>query len=66
MVEYTRLGGGTKSHKEGQVNEVIILDVLTETASVKTISPEFIDYIHLAKINGQWRIVNVLWEPVKP
>ena len=66
MVEYTRLGGGTKSRKEGQVNEVIILDVLTETASVKTISPEFIDYIHLAKINGQWRIVNVLWEPAKP
>jgi hypothetical protein len=32
MVEYTRLGGGTKSHKEGQVNEVIILDVLTETS----------------------------------
>jgi hypothetical protein len=66
MVEYTRLGGGTKSHKEGQVNEVIILDILTETASVKTISPEFIDYIHLARINGQWRIVNVLWEPVQP
>ncbi len=63
MVEYTRAGGGTEQRREGQTNEVIILDVLSHTASVKTISPDFIDYLHLAKMNGQWRIVNVLWEP---
>jgi len=22
-----------------------------------------IDYLHLAKVNGEWRIVNVLWAP---
>ena len=33
-------------------------------AAVKTVSPEYIDYLQLAKINGQWRIVNVLWEAV--
>jgi hypothetical protein len=66
MVEYTRLGGGSKSRQEGQQNQVIILDLSSHTASVKTISPEFIDYLHLAKMNGQWQIVNVLWEPVKP
>ena len=64
MVEYTRAGGGTKQRQEGQKNEVTILDVSSHTASVKTVSPDFIDYIHLAKLNGQWRIVNVLWEPV--
>lgn len=66
MVEYTRAGGGSTRRREGQKNEVIILDVLTHTASVKAISPDFIDYLHLAKVNGRWQIVNVLWESTKP
>lgn len=65
MVVYTRAGFGKKNKKEGQHNEVIILDVMSGIASVKTVSHEFIDYIHMAKIDGQWRIVNVLWEPPK-
>jgi hypothetical protein len=65
MVEFTRAGFGARSRKEGQKNEVIILDVLESSASVKSISHEFIDYLHLAKVNGQWKIVNVLWEPAK-
>ena len=65
MVAYTRAGFGKKSKQEGQHNEVIIFDVMSKTASVKTISHEFIDYLHLAKIDGQWRIVNVLWEPAQ-
>ena len=63
MVAYTKKGFGTKSKQEGQVNEVKILDVSDTIASVKTVSPEFIDYLHLAKADGEWRIVNVLWEP---
>ncbi len=63
MVEHTCAGGGAEQRQEGQINEVIILDVLSHTASVKTMSPHFIDHLHLARMNGQWRIVNVLWEP---
>jgi hypothetical protein len=65
MVEFTRAGFGARSRKEGQRNEVIILDLLENSASVKSISHEFTDYLHLAKVNGQWKIVNVLWEPAK-
>lgn len=65
MVAYTRAGFGNKNKQEGQHNEVVILDVMSKTATVKTITHDFIDYIHLAKIDGQWRIVNVLWEPVE-
>jgi hypothetical protein len=64
MVAYTRAGFGRQNKKKGHVNKVIILDVLNASASVKTISHEFTDYLHLAKINGQWKIVNVLWEPL--
>lgn len=61
MVEYTKAGLGKNPEKKQKV-EVAILDVFKNTASVKTVSPDFVDYIHLAKYNGEWKIVNVLWE----
>ncbi len=42
--------------------ECEILDVHGEMASVKTVCPDFIDYIQMAKWEGQWKIINVLWE----
>jgi len=61
MVEYTRAGLGKNLEKKQKI-EVIILDIFKNTASVKTVSPDFIDYIHLVKWNGEWKIINVLWE----
>ena len=29
---------------------------------LKAVAEEYVDYLHLAKHNGQWKIVNVLWE----
>lgn len=42
--------------------EVKLLDISERTASVKLIADEWIDYMHLAKLNGNWKIVNVLWQ----
>lgn len=42
--------------------DVVFLDVADRTASVKLVADEWIDYMHLVKINGQWKIVNVLWQ----
>lgn len=42
--------------------EVKLLDVSDRTASVKLTADEWIDYMHLAKLNGKWKIVNVLWQ----
>lgn len=42
--------------------DVILLDVSERTASVKLIADEWIDYMHIVKINGNWKIVNVLWQ----
>lgn len=42
--------------------EVKLLDVSDRTASVKLIADEWIDYMHLTKLNGEWKIVNVLWQ----
>lgn len=54
-------------NKNGQVKkdapkEVIVLDVLDQTASVKVVAQWGVDYMHLAKYDGKWKIINVLWQ----
>jgi len=42
--------------------EVKILDMLDQTASVKLTAQWGIDYMHLARYDGKWMIVNVIWQ----
>jgi hypothetical protein len=65
LVQGTRRGGGRNTPKERQQKDVTILDVYESAASVKIIASDWIDYLHVAKFNGRWVIVNVLWE-LKP
>ena len=60
-----RSGYGKNTPKEKQLKEVTVLDVFGNTASVKAVMSDWIDYMHIAKFNGRWVIVNVLWE-MKP
>ena len=47
--------------------EVVMYDISDQTASAKLIAVWGIDYIHLAKYDGKWKIINVLWQsPPKP
>ena len=65
LVQGTRNGGGKNASKEKQQKDVTILDVFEGAASAKVVASEWVDYLHLAKWNGRWVIVNVLWE-LKP
>jgi len=62
LVQNTRRGGGKDTPKEKQQKDVTILDVFNNAASVKVLASDWIDYLHVAKFNGRWVIVNVLWE----
>ncbi|OWP85791.1 hypothetical protein BWK60_12250 [Flavobacterium covae] len=42
--------------------EILFLDVSNRTASIKLIADEWIDYMHIVKLNGKWTLVNVLWQ----
>lgn len=58
-------------NKDGHIaadapKEVIFYEVLDQTASVKLIAEWGIDYMHLAKYDGEWKIVNVLWQGHPP
>ena len=63
MVEYTKKGVGKKPEDQWGI-EVSIQDVYKNTASVKIVSVDFIDYAHIGKFDGEWKIINVLWEPI--
>ena len=65
LVLGTRRGGGKDTPKDRQQKDVTVLDVYENAASVKIIASDWIDYLHVAKFNGRWVIVNVLWE-LKP
>jgi Putative lumazine-binding len=65
LVRGTRAGGGKETPKERQQKDVTILDIFEQAASVKIVASDWVDYLHLAKFNGRWVIVNVLWE-LKP
>ena len=42
--------------------EVVVFDVSDQTASAKLTAVWGIDYIHLAKYDGKWKFINVLWQ----
>ena len=62
LVNGTRHGYGKSTPREQQQKDVTILDVFENAASVRATMADWIDYMHLAKVDGRWVIVNVLWE----
>jgi len=62
LVGYTRDGEGTKTPKEKQQKDVTIFDICRDEASAKVVFLEWVDYLHLARFDGRWVIVNVLWQ----
>jgi hypothetical protein len=65
LIQGTRAGYGKDTPREKQLKDVTILDIFGNAASVKIVATDWIDYLHVAKYNGRWVIVNVLWE-LKP
>jgi len=65
LVNGTRHGWGKETPKDRQQKDVTILDIFGNAASVKAVMADWIDYIQMAKVDGRWVIVNVLWE-LKP
>lgn len=61
MVEATAQGGGTRTVTAPAACTVTLLDVYGAIASARVDSPEYVDYLHLARSQGRWQIINVLW-----
>ena len=65
LVQYTRKGYGTKVPVAERQADITILDVFGNAAVVKAVARDWVDYLQIGKVNGEWKIINVLWE-MKP
>ncbi len=69
---YTQLVELSKTwNKEGKLpktapKEITIFEVQDQTASAKLTAQWGTDYFHLAKYDGKWKIINVLWQSPPP
>ena len=60
LVEMTRRRG-----KQGEVDlldRIRILDVFGKAAVVRADADGWVDFLQIARLDGEWVIVNVLWE----
>lgn len=65
LVQGTRTGYGKQTPRDQQQKDITVLDITGGAATVKLEMRDWVDYMHIARFNGKWVIVNVLWE-MKP
>lgn len=65
LVNRTRAGGGTRTPEARKQKDYTLLDIYQNAATARIVASDWVDYLQLAKWNGKWVIVNVLWE-LKP
>lgn len=62
LMQYTREGGGNKTPQDRQQKDITIFDIYLDEASAKVVFLDWVDFLHLARFDGRWVIVNVLWQ----
>jgi CubicO group peptidase (beta-lactamase class C family) len=62
LVQGTRRGWGRQTPEPLRRRDVEILEIFGNAASARARMTDWIDLMHLARVNGEWKIVNVLWE----
>jgi len=60
MLEGVRLGSGKEIPMADRIQRIEVLDVYRDAASVKVVTGRWIDYMHLSKLNGEWRVLDVV------
>lgn len=64
LVLFANRDSGKLPEQERKI-KLEIYDIHGNIATVKASSAKFIDYCHLVKLDGEWKILNVIWEPVR-
>ena len=61
LIAGTRAGSGREIPAAERKTDVTILVMAHDVASARIDAGPWIDYLHLARVDGRWVIVNVLW-----
>lgn len=62
LVNVAKTWNAARKLRKEAPKEITIFEVLDQTASAKLVAEWGIDYFHLAKFEGKWMIVNVVWQ----
>ena len=62
LVETVRCGPEPQPNREWRT-DITIFDVYEDVAMARAIGQTYMDYIHLAKVDGEWKIINILCRP---
>ncbi|HEY1936602.1 MAG TPA: nuclear transport factor 2 family protein [Candidatus Angelobacter sp.] len=65
MLDGVRAGTGKDIPPSERVRKIEVLDVYKNAASVKVVTDRWIDYMHLTKLNGDWRVLDVVLQYTK-
>ena len=60
MVQGVRQGSGLAFPPGQRVQKIQVLDIYKDAASVKVVTSRWTDYMHLTKLNGEWRVLDVV------
>ena len=52
--------------RDTTIKDIQVLDVLDQTATAKIRAQWGIDYMQLAKFDGTWKIINIVWQTHPP
>ncbi|MEP6572757.1 MAG: nuclear transport factor 2 family protein [Gemmatimonadota bacterium] len=63
LVQGTERGGGKQTPADKRKSDVRILDIFQNAALVRIDAGLWIDYLEEVRWNGEWKILNVVWEP---
>ncbi|GHD60100.1 nuclear transport factor 2 family protein [Jeongeupia chitinilytica] len=61
LVNYTAQGYGKTDDPARRRHDVQVLDVYNGMAMVRVDMQDWVDYMQMARIDGRWQIVNVIW-----
>jgi hypothetical protein len=62
MIQWTGKRPNLLKDNKDLLRKLTILEIGKNIATVKCESKDFIDYLHLARINDEWKILNAIWE----
>lgn len=62
MKYWTGVGYGKNLWCDTHNIEIFVLDHYKGISSVKVVTPDYWEYLHLLKIEGKWLIINALYE----
>ena len=60
LLQGVRSGSGLTFPSDKRVQRIQVLDIYKDAASVKVVTSRWIDYMHLTKVNGEWRVLDVV------